>query len=838
VIGIAAWVFAGIALWFSRGVLDVFSDHGQLTRVAMLPSVPELFGLITLALIAAGGVTAAIRTWTLSSESRGEAFLQISLPLFGLLLLAVPYLPWLPDDIDPLRALAGPITKVIWFVVIGQVILTFVQMRSIAGHGRYSSQRIIPATIVVITVAMGIIGAAYLQGTLTGVALASNDAIVGPENYPAARWVLAGIAGTLAALTWQWVFAFTGAIAASIVSWAIVFLSAPMFFSGLSLAPDLMAAMCVIVALAWNTKPQQSETPWAEYLVRGLAVSLLPWLSIVYVPMAAAIAICLGLRAIRTPKAVLAFLVPFTISILRRLAAGHAPLQFGNPIVGIFGLLFDQEFGVLAYAPGLALGIAGLGQMVASKDSLVRRRGQELGFVVGTLALSAGALSNWWQTSAPPGRPLVAAIPLLALPVAWSYLRAPEGSVRRATGQTLALIGAAVTISMTFADHGALVIQDRDGSSRFLQWIVTLWPAWQAAPAVAANGLRASIGVITLWLLASVTIRWISQRNSLEEFGASKLMATVNLAAAVLVVALLAPAFMQADAAITEPEARSRLPMLDDFDSLARPHAIIYRPFTVARAEEIPPLMQLAAAPGRRTGGQPVQVLLNARYALAAGDYRVEIGDVKATSAVSGWVALQLGRIGAPLEEWPAELAPGGTWSKEFSLPVDAEFVGFVVSDTLASATSLRLTPLRIVNRNNRESSFHGRTRTVLSGLRFPSVSVLFHDENVYPERTGFWVHGGSTAYMTVAADHPDRGVTIRVHSGAAPNTVTFATTTWGAQVKLFPKVSLDVAVPAPARPGPFLLRVTTAGGFVPAETIGGNADRRILGCWIEVVQN
>jgi hypothetical protein len=43
--------------------------------------------------------------------------------------------------------------------------------------------------------------------------------------------------------------------------------------------------------------------------------------------------------------------------------------------------------------------------------------------------------------------------------------------------------------------------------------------------------------------------------------------------------------------------------------------------------------------------------------------------------------------------------------------------------------------------------------------------------------------------------------------------------------------------VPAPARPGPFLLRVTTDKSFVPADVIPGNTDRRILGCWIEIVQ-
>src|SRR5438093_1048439 len=82
--------------------------------------------------------------------------------------------------------------------------------------------------------------------------------------------------------------------------------------------------------------------------------------------------------------------------------------------------------------------------------------------------------------------------------------------------------------------------------------------------------------------------------------------------------------------------------------------------------------------------------------------------------------------------------------------------------------------PLTFVNKNIRESSFHGASRSVLSAVSFPAASIFFHDEDVYPERNGFWVHGASTAYMTVAANHPDEGVTLRVHGEGRPNSVIF----------------------------------------------------------------
>jgi hypothetical protein len=840
VIASTAWIVAGIALWFSRGVLDVFDDAGRTTRVAMLPSMAEMLGLIVLMLLIAAGVMACVRRWTRFPDARADAFLQISLPLFGLLLTILPYLPWLPDAVAPIRALAGPLVRIVWIVVAGQVILTGFSVRTwLTRRPGDKDAGIAGAACALLATAL-LMGIALLRTRDTLAALALVDHSMNPlaGRMLATGWVTVGFAAATAFLTWRWVFAFTGSTAAALCAWASVFLGAPYFFSGISSYPDVPAAFCVMVAVAWNTKPQRLETPWVEYLVRGLAISALPWLSVTYVPAAVTVAVLLGMRAVKDPKAALAVMVPFTASVVRRFAFSYQAPQFGNPVEGIFGLLFDQELGIFIYAPALALGCAGVWQMVVARDTMVRQRGRELAIMFGVLLLSAGALSPWWQTLAPPGRPLVPVLPLLALPIGWAYLRAPAHSVRRAISQFLALLGVAITLSMIFVEQGSMIMQDRDGSSRVLQWLTMLWPAWQAAPAIAAGGLRSAGGLVTLWIIAALTVAWISRRNPAALPGVAALMATVNLSGAVIVVALLAPAISRAEPpSVTEPEARSRLPMLDDFDSLARPHAIIYRPFTIARAIDIPPLMTLVASPGLRTGGQPVRVLLNARYALAAGDYTVEIGSLQNTQTVHGSVGLQVGRIGAPMRQWHIAVAPGGAWRGDFSLPADSEFVGLVVSDELAGAASLRITPVRIVNKNDREAAFHGSTRNILSAIQAPSAEILFHDEDVYPESTGFWVHGESTSYMTVAANHPDRGVTLRVHSGAMPNTVTFATPTWGAQVELRPGTPHDVEVPAPARPGPFLLRVTAAKGFVPAEVIPGNTDRRILGCWIEIVQ-
>ncbi len=75
----------------------------------------------------------------------------------------------------------------------------------------------------------------------------------------------------------------------------------------------------------------------------------------------------------------------------------------------------------------------------------------------------------------------------------------------------------------------------------------------------------------------------------------------------------------------------------------------------------------------------------------------------------------------------------------------------------------------------------------------------------------------------------------LRLHSGPTATTVRFETPAWRTNVTLEPGDNREVRVPA--RPGVRIVPVHIApeSGFVPAERDGGT-DRRLLGCWVEVV--
>ena len=90
---------------------------------------------------------------------------------------------------------------------------------------------------------------------------------------------------------------------------------------------------------------------------------------------------------------------------------------------GFPGLLFDQEYGVLAYAPGFILAALGLVAMLR-RGGDAARRAAEIALVGGTLVATVGAFDLWWGGSSAPCRPIASGLLLAGLPIAWHYQHA------------------------------------------------------------------------------------------------------------------------------------------------------------------------------------------------------------------------------------------------------------------------------------------------------------------------------------------------------------------------------------------------------------------------------
>src|SRR5437763_9989345 len=89
-------ILTAAGFWCTRGLLDIVGGSTGVVRIAMLPP-----WWILAALVVALGMAGA-------AAAHAGYDPDIVLPLFALRLLAVPYVPWLPDRLPALRAAAGP----------------------------------------------------------------------------------------------------------------------------------------------------------------------------------------------------------------------------------------------------------------------------------------------------------------------------------------------------------------------------------------------------------------------------------------------------------------------------------------------------------------------------------------------------------------------------------------------------------------------------------------------------------------------------------------------------------------------------------------------------------
>ncbi|MFI5177260.1 MAG: hypothetical protein ACHQO8_01775 [Vicinamibacterales bacterium] len=153
---------------------------------------------------------------------------------------------------------------------------------------------------------------------------------------------------------------------------------------------------------------------------------------------------------------------------------------------GLVGLLLDEQFGLVMYAPVLAAAVVGF----------VRGRGRPADRLVALAAGAAGlylavAATYWmWWAGVPatPARLVTAVLPVLAVPLARAWVDATPG----ARGTLVTLLGATLAISAVVIgiDRGLLAWNVRDAEARWLEWLGPLvnlprgWPSffWSLSP--------------------------------------------------------------------------------------------------------------------------------------------------------------------------------------------------------------------------------------------------------------------------------------------------------------------------------------------------------------------
>src|SRR5262245_5345626 len=130
----AACAITGLALYVTRGVLDQTFTSGGVVRFAMLPPWQALVGFVCLGALILVGIdhlNAPRGTTTAFTRPRLR---DLTLPLFSLIVLLLPFAPIVPDRWPVLQALAGPLGAIVWLSVAALQVWTLWQSRLVTAR--------------------------------------------------------------------------------------------------------------------------------------------------------------------------------------------------------------------------------------------------------------------------------------------------------------------------------------------------------------------------------------------------------------------------------------------------------------------------------------------------------------------------------------------------------------------------------------------------------------------------------------------------------------------------------------------------------------------------------
>jgi hypothetical protein len=140
-----------------------------------------------------------------------------------------------------------------------------------------------------------------------------------------------------------------------------------------------------------------------------------------------------------------------------------------NVLTGMPGLFFDQQFGLLVYAPIYLVALAGLPLVPRRLPGL---RGGVILATLGIYTLFVAAFSYWYGAYSPPSRMLVPVLPLLVVPLTLALTTWRSLPFRLVTGGLLLLSWSIVHLLM---DVPRLRYNQNTGRSEMLAYLSRVW---------------------------------------------------------------------------------------------------------------------------------------------------------------------------------------------------------------------------------------------------------------------------------------------------------------------------------------------------------------------------
>jgi hypothetical protein len=321
----------------------------------------------------------------------------------------------------------------------------------------------------------------------------------------------------------------------AIATWLALAFSPPLLLYADQLYPEVPGALLTIIGVrailaARAARARGEGAPRTLLGVQvGVAVALLPWFHLRYLPLSAVLADsaawALWPRSADGPTGgpwrrpsgpLLGFTAPAALAgvglltLYWRLFRGvptvdeYGAVAVQNLLLGAPGLLLDQQYGLLTYAPVFLIAVLGLPLIAGSVPG---RGGLVVWAVLGCYFLFIASFSVWYGSFSPPARMLVPLVPVLAVPFALAVRRWQHARFRVFAA---ALLVGSWSIAHLLMDVPWLRYNQPSGESEMLRYLSQVWgvdlvplfPSFQVATVRGyAWCLAATAGVTILWFL-------------------------------------------------------------------------------------------------------------------------------------------------------------------------------------------------------------------------------------------------------------------------------------------------------------------------------------------------
>jgi hypothetical protein len=671
------------------------------------------------------------------------------------------------------------------------------------------------------------------DGQIYSVHAPGLSALVAPfylaSGYPGVVAGLVALAAAGGALAWLIAWLVTRDAAASWFGWAAVALTVPFFFHSGAVFPDGPAAAFLLAALLPLVHPTCRSA--GALALAGAALAALPWMHTRFVMLAIPAAIVIVGRVLtdrwRPAVRIAAFAACPVVSAAAWFLffqaiygtpspsapyAGATLTTPANMVRGVPGLLFDQQFGLLANAPVYLCAFAGLVAMLRHGQ---RRLALELLFVTLPYCAVVASFFMWWAGSSAPARFLVPVTLVLVVPTS-VWFAGSRSVAARALGLGALVVSLLMTSTIAAIGHGAYVFNFRDGISRLALWVSPVVDLTRGLPSLFQSPPSLVWQQALVWTAAVAAA--VAAGLMLNRFGRAVVVVGSGLTLQLGILAAVSFVWTSHQAAVVTPGS-SGPALLRTYDADQAQLALTYRPLGLLSAADLPGRVVLAQTlpltPGAEWSG-----MTN----LPPGAY--EIAGVIAGRG-GGRIRITTDPRSPPIADWDVEALPTN-WRRALLVPAPVAAL-YVEPDAAAKAVVRNLSVRAVSVWPDRSGGGIARY-----SARYGRAGVFLIDGTAWLEPAGTWIGGSRSATFQIAAE-TGASLPLLIRNGPVANRATLRSAQWREELSLGPGEVRTVDVPVAQGAGSIRLDVSSAGGFRPPDFDAGSQDVRFLGVWMEV---